>query len=85
LDKAETEKMVARFLGATANFRIVEKPVQFCAGDYAITELVEHMELEGKAITLHGLDVKRFEGDRVVNEWQYANYVELLGQMGRDE
>lgn len=81
LDKAGTEKMVAGFLKAVEGFKIVEKPVQFAAGDDVITEMIEHMTLKGKPIVLRSIDVKRIKNGRVVREWQYANYKELLDQI----
>lgn len=81
LKKADTQQMVARFLAAVPDFAITEKPVQFAAGDDVVTEMVEQATFDGKPVTLHALDVKRFESGKVVLEWQYANYVEALTQL----
>lgn len=80
LDKSETQAMVGRFLKAVENFRL-EKPVQFAAGEFVITEMSETMSLAGKPIRLHALDVKQIIDGRVVREWQYSNALELLGQL----
>ena len=63
-------------------FRIVDKPIQFAAGEYVVTEMVEHATVEATPIELHGLDIKRIVGGRVVAEWQYSNTYELLSQIG---
>jgi hypothetical protein len=81
LDRVETERLVANFVGAIPDFVIAEKPVQFAAGDDVVTEMVEHGTFRGRAITLHGLDVKRFRDGKVVKEWQYSNYAEVLEQL----
>ena len=81
LKKADTQQMVARFLAAVPDFAITEKPVQFAAGDDVVTEMVEQATFDGKPVTLHALDVKRFESGKVVLEWQYANYIEALTQL----
>jgi predicted SnoaL-like aldol condensation-catalyzing enzyme len=81
LDRAATEKLVADFVAAIPDFVIVDKPVQFAAGDDVVTEMVEHGTFRGRAITLHGLDVKRFRDGKIVQEWQYANYAEVLQQL----
>jgi ketosteroid isomerase-like protein len=81
LRKADTQQMVARFLAAVPDFTITAKPVQIAAGDDVVTEMVEQATFDGKPVTLHGLDVKRFENGKVVLEWQYANYVEILTQL----
>jgi predicted SnoaL-like aldol condensation-catalyzing enzyme len=81
LDRAATQKLVADFVAAIPDFVIVEKPVQFAAGDDVVTEMVEHGTFRGRAITLHGLDVKRFHDGKIVKEWQYSNYAEVLQQL----
>jgi predicted SnoaL-like aldol condensation-catalyzing enzyme len=81
LGRAETQKLVADFVAAIPDFLIAEKPVQFAAGDDVITEMVEHGTFRGHAVVLHGLDVKRFRDGKIVKEWQYANYAELLQQL----
>ena len=78
LDVAGTRKLLDGFLGLVQDFTIVEKPTYFAAGDFVITESVEHMSFRGKPITLHGLDIKEFAGGRVAREWQYANGAEVL-------
>lgn len=78
LDVAGTRKLLDGFLGLVQDFTIVEKPTYFAAGDFVITESVEHMSFRGKQITLHGLDIKEFAGGRVAREWQYANGAEVL-------
>ena len=80
LGKAETQQMVGGFLAAVSDFRISDKPVQIAAGDYVITEMTETAKLADRPITLHALDIKRFAGDAVVEEWQYSNFVEILTQ-----
>jgi hypothetical protein len=81
LDRAETEKLVADFVAAIPDFVIAEKPVQFAAGNDVVTEMVEHGTFRGRAITLHGLDVKRLRDGKIVKEWQYSNYAEVLKQL----
>jgi hypothetical protein len=81
LNKVETERVVAGFLAAIPDFEIAAKPVQIAAGDEVVTEMIEHGTFRGRAITLHGLDVKRFAGGRVVEEWQYSNYAEVLSEL----
>jgi len=81
LKKADTQRMVARFLAVVPDFAITAKPVQIAAGDDVVTEMVEQATFDGKPVTLHALDVKRFESGKVVLEWQYANYVEALTQL----
>lgn len=81
LTKPATQQMVARFLAAVPDFAITAKPVQFAAGNDVVTEMVEQATFDGEPVTLHALDVKRFEGGKVVMEWQYANYVEALTQL----
>jgi hypothetical protein len=81
LDRDGTRAMVAGFLGAVQDFVIVERPVQFAAGDFVVTELVEHARLGDRPLVLHGLDIKRFAAGQVVEEWQYSNYVEVLSQV----
>jgi hypothetical protein len=81
LRRAETQQMVAGFLAAVPDFKIAAKPVQIAAGDDVVTEMIERATFKGRPITLHGLDVKRFENGKVVKEWQYANGVEALTQM----
>jgi hypothetical protein len=81
LDRAGTQKLVADFVAAIPDFVIAEKPVQFAAGDDVITEMVEHGTFRGHAVVLHGLDVKRFRDGKIVKEWQYANYAEVLQQL----
>lgn len=81
LGRAETQKLVADFVAAIPDFVIAEKPVQFAAGDDVITEMVEHGTFRGHAVVLHGLDVKRFRDGKIVKEWQYANYAEVLQQL----
>jgi ketosteroid isomerase-like protein len=81
LTKADTQQMVARFLAVVPDFAITAKPVQIAAGDDVVTEMVEQATFDGKPVTLHALDVKRFESGKVVLEWQYANYVEALTQL----
>jgi len=44
--------------------------------------MIEHMTLKGKPIVLRSISVKRMQNGRVVREWQYANYKELLDQIG---
>jgi SnoaL-like domain len=78
LDVAGTRKLLDGFLGLVQDFTIVEKPTYFAAGNFVITESVEHMSFRGKPITLHGLDIKEFAGGRVTREWQYANGAEVL-------
>jgi hypothetical protein len=72
---------VERFLAAVPDLAITAKPVQFAAGSDVVTEMVEQATFDGKPVTLHALDVKRFENGKVVLEWQYANYVEVLTQI----
>jgi predicted SnoaL-like aldol condensation-catalyzing enzyme len=81
LNKADTQRMVARFLAVVPDFAITAKPVQIAAGGDVVTEMVEQATFDGKPVTLHALDVKRFERGKVVLEWQYANYVEALIQL----
>ncbi|MEO8703934.1 MAG: nuclear transport factor 2 family protein [Kofleriaceae bacterium] len=78
LDREGTRALVAGFVTAVTNFRISAKPVQFAAGDFVITEMVEQAGLAGKPLVLHGLDIKRFVAGHVVEEWQYSNYFEIL-------
>jgi hypothetical protein len=80
-DKAGTHRLVTEFLGAVEGFTITEKPTQLAAGDYVLTEVVEHAAYRGKPIVLHALDIKRFSGGRVLEEWQYSNYFEILTQV----
>lgn len=80
LTKADTQQLVATFLAAVPDFAITAKPVQIAAGDDVVTEMVEQATFDGKPVTLHSLDVKRFEHGKVVLEWQYANGVEALTQ-----
>lgn len=86
LNKSETQRMVAGFLGALSKFKIPAKPVQIAAGDDVVTETDEVATFKGKptnkVITLHGLTVMRFADGKVVKQWQYANSVELLTQLG---
>jgi predicted SnoaL-like aldol condensation-catalyzing enzyme len=79
--RAETEQLVANFLGLIPDFVIAQKPVQFAAGDDVVTEMVEHGTFRARAITLHALDVKRFRDGKIVKEWQYSNYAEVLQQL----
>ena len=81
LTRADTQQMIARFLAAVPDFAITAKPVQIAAGDDVITEMVEQATFQGKPVTLHALDVKRFQNGKVVQEWQYANYIEALTQL----
>ena len=81
LDRTETQKLVADFLAAIPDFVIAAKPVQFAAGDDVVTEMVEHGSFRGRPITLHGLDVKRFRDGKIVKEWQYSNYAEVLKEL----
>lgn len=81
LGKAATQQMVGEFLSAVSDFRIAGKPVQIAAGDYVVTEMIETARLADHPITLHGLDIKRFVGGAVVEEWQYSNYIEILTQV----
>jgi len=81
LDRAGTHKLVAEFLGAVTDFTIAERPMQIAAGEYVLTEVVEHAAFRGAPIVLHGLDIKRIVDDRVVEEWQYSNYFEILTQV----
>lgn len=81
MSKTSTQEMVTVFLRALPDFEIVSQPVQFAAGDDVITENVERATFEGHAITLHGLEVQRFENRRVVEHWQYANGAEVLTQV----
>jgi ketosteroid isomerase-like protein len=81
LSRNETRDMVAGFLAIATGFRIAAKPVQFAAGDFVITEMVERAAPTGKEIELHGLDIKRITNGHVVEEWQYSNYFEVLGQL----
>jgi hypothetical protein len=76
LDLRGTHDLLVRFLALVPDFVIAEKPTYFAAGDDVITESVEHMTFGGRAITLHGLDVKHFVNGHVVREWQYANGAE---------
>jgi hypothetical protein len=77
LDTHGTRDLLVRFLALVPDFAIAAKPTYFAAGDDVITESVEHMTLGGRAITLHGLDVKHFVDGRVAKEWQYANGAEI--------
>ena len=77
LDTSGTHDLLVRFLALVPDFVIAEKPTYFAAGDDVITESVEHMTLGGRAITLHGLDVKHFVDGKVAREWQYANGAEI--------
>lgn len=81
LDKAGTHELVAGFLGAVTGFTIADRPTQLAAGDYVLTELVEHAALRGAPIVLHALDIKRIVGGQVLEEWQYSNYFEILTQV----
>lgn len=81
LDRAETQRMVAGFLQMIPDFSISAKPVQFAAGDDVITEMTEKGTFDGRAVTLHGLDIKRFRDGKVVKEWQYSDYAEVLEQL----
>jgi hypothetical protein len=81
LDRAGTHKLVADFLGAVTDFTIAERPTQLAAGDYVLTEVVEHAGFRGAPIVLHALDIKRVVGGQVVEEWQYSNYFEILIQV----
>ncbi|HXI54676.1 MAG TPA: nuclear transport factor 2 family protein [Polyangia bacterium] len=80
LDRAATRKLVARFLKAVPDIRFTSV-LRFAAGDDVISENIEYATFNGKAVTLHALDVKRFRGTRVVREWQYANGAEVLGYL----
>lgn len=79
LDLAGTRALLARWLGLVPDFAIAAKPTHFAAADDVITESLEQMTFRGRAVTLHGLDVKHFEHGRVTREWQYANSAESLG------
>lgn len=81
LNKAGTQQMVTRWLAAVPDFAITAKPVQIAAGDDVVTEMVEQATFDGRPVTLHALDIKRFEDGQVVLEWQFANYVEALTQL----
>lgn len=78
LDRAGTHDLLVRFLALVPDFAIASKPTYFAAGDDVITESVEHMTFRGRAITLHGLDVKHFVNGEVLREWQYANGAEAI-------
>lgn len=80
LDRTGTHEMVARFLNAVTGFTITERPTQLAAGEYVLTELVEHAAFRGTPIVLHGLDIKRIVGGQVLEEWQYSNSFELFTQ-----
>lgn len=81
LDRAGTLALVTRFLAALPDFAITVRPVEIAAGDDVVTEIVEQATFEGNPITLHGLDVRRYRAGRVVREWQYSNYAEVLRQI----
>jgi SnoaL-like domain len=81
LDRAGTYKLVAGFLAAVTDFTIAERPTQLAAGDYVLTEVVEHAAFRGAPIVLHALDIKRIVGGQVLEEWQYSNYFEILSQV----
>jgi len=81
LDLAGTHALLERWLGLVPDFAIAAQPTLFAAGDDVITESIEHMTFRGHAVTLHGLDVKHFEGGRVTREWQYANSAGSLGAL----
>lgn len=81
LDRTGTHALVAGFLAAVAGFTIAERPTQLAAGDYVLTEVVEHAAFRGAPIVLHGLDIKRIVGGQVLEEWQYSNYFEILAQV----
>lgn len=36
----------------------------------------------GKTITMHGCDVYRWEGGKIVEQWRYADLFSVLQQMG---
>lgn len=78
LDLAGTRELLDRFLGMVHDFRIVEKPTFFAAGEVVITESVETMTFQGRSIVLHALDIKELADGKVVREWQYANGAEVL-------
>lgn len=81
LDLAGTRTLLERWLGLVPDFTITAKPIHFAAGDDVITESIEHMTFRGRAVTLHGLDVKHFERGRIIREWQYANSAGSLGAL----
>ena len=81
LDRAGTHDLVAGFLGAVTGFTIAERPTQLAAGDYVLTEVIEHAAFRGAPIVLHALDLKRIVNGQVVEEWQYSNYFEILTQV----
>jgi hypothetical protein len=86
LTKDETRRLVLGFLGALSEFRIVSKPVNFAAGDDVVTETDEAAtfkdEPTDKRVTLHGITVMHFKDGKITKQWQYANSLELLAQLG---
>lgn len=83
LDREATRELVAGFLAAVPDLVFVDPPpVVIAAGDDVVTEVVERGTWRGAPITLHAVDVRRFAGGKVVREWQYSNYREVLDQLG---
>jgi ketosteroid isomerase-like protein len=82
LDRETTRKLVAGFLAAVPDLVFVDPPpVVIAAGDDVVTEVVERGSWKGAPITLHALDVRRFAAGKVIREWQYSNYREVLDQL----
>jgi hypothetical protein len=60
------------------DFAIASLPVHFAAGTDVVSEMVERGTLDGRQVTLHGLDIRRYRGGQVIAEWQYTNAAEVL-------
>ena len=86
LSRDQTTQLVARFLASLREFEIAAKPINFAAGDDVITETDEIAIFRAKPldkrVTLHGITVMHFEGGKIARQWQYANSLELLTQLG---
>lgn len=86
LSREGTTQLIGGFLAALGEFKIAAKPVNFAAGDDVITETDEiaifSAKPSDKRVTLHGITVMHFEDGKIAKQWQYANSLELLTQLG---
>jgi ketosteroid isomerase-like protein len=81
LDRAGTRQLLEGFLGLVQDFAIVATPIHFAAGDDVVVEQIEHLRYDGREVTLHSIDIKRFRDGQVVREWQFADGTEVLTQL----
>jgi len=58
---------------------------QIAEGDKVATRWTGTMTHHGKTVTLTGITIDRFEGDKIVEAWRSRDMLSLLRQTGRIE